>query len=64
MKNIREYIGYATALVAVCAWIVTLMWYGRLINEMSEDLDALNKAMIEQIQFNTRIETYIELDAR
>jgi len=60
-KKTTSIISLITAVVAICGFIVSIMWYGRILDEMSEDVKELKQAQMEQIEINSRVLTIIEM---
>ena len=44
-----------------CGWVVTVMWYGRKIEENTQSNTKFHEFMFEQVELNGKIIMYIEL---
>ena len=50
-----------SSLVFLCGLIVSIMWYGRVTNQISEDVTWLKECQMKQIELNSKYNTIIEL---
>ena len=59
-NKIVSIISLITAIVSAAGLVVSIMWYGRVQNQVCNDLQELKAAQIEQIKVNTRVITILE----
>ena len=64
MNKLQKYAGWISTLIMICVWLVTVMWYGRLIKENTKQVKELNTFYKTQLELNGKIIMYIELDSK
>ena len=60
-NKVVSIISLITAIVSVCGLVVSIMWYGRVLSQINEDVKELKRSQIEQIEVNTRLITILEM---
>ena len=63
MEKISKYIAWVAALIMFCGWLVTGMWLGRIVGDLSEQVKKLNGFYESQLELNGKVIMYIELDS-
>jgi hypothetical protein len=68
MKDLNWYqnkavslISMILAVVSVCSLVVSILWYGRVLDQMSKDVSELKDSQEQQLVINTKLLTIIEL---
>ena len=63
MKKLERIISWGSTLIMLCTWIVSIMWFGKVLNEIRANQEDMKTFMTVQAKFNGRTEMYIELDS-
>lgn len=64
MKQIKDYIGYFLAFVALIGWGVTIGAYKSKIDDMAKNVEELHKMMMEQQQLNGKMIFWMEYSTK
>jgi len=62
VKKIEKYISLIASIILLCGWIVTVMWYGKKLDDIEQNQVKTNEFIEKQLEINGRTLMYIELD--
>jgi len=57
MKELKEYIGYAAAVIMLCGWLGTVIYYGKIVKKLDAFYDL-------QLELNGKMIMYMEIDSK
>jgi len=61
MNKIKEYGGWITSIVSICALVVTVMWYGKKIDSMESELIEIHETSKQASDWRVKVGTIIEI---